>query len=155
MCMHPYMPSHMHLYLIIHNVSKTCGSSAKLQDPLVMLRCAQATPTLISILKHPKNLGESLNTFHSLYKPNLDAESPLKMHQESSGHPRTLTLALEPFWLVQVMVYHGSWPCHQGPLNSKVCSRLKPLKHLNMTLASPNPNLSNHGSWWNLWLKKP
>lgn len=42
-----------------------------------------------------------------------------------------------------------------GGLKSKVCSYPNPLNHLKTSLASPNPNLSDFGSWWNLWSNKP
>lgn len=60
------------------------------------------------ILKHPTKLVGLLNSSHSLSKPNLDGESPLKKHQGSPGHPRTQTLSLDLIWLVQIMIHHGS-----------------------------------------------
>lgn len=89
----------------------------KPQDPLTMLRCAQGTLTLIAFSSIATKLRGSLKTSHSLSKPNFDGESPLKINQDSSGHPRTITLTLDPLWLVQVMIYHKYWPCHWGPLN--------------------------------------
>lgn len=67
-----------------------------------MLRCTQATLTLIHILQHLINIGGSFKLSHSLYKPNCDGEFPLKTHQDSSGHSRILVSQTKSDFLIKV-----------------------------------------------------
>lgn len=77
----------------------------KPQDLLILLRRAQATMTLILILKHPTSLEDHSSHITHSSDPYWMVSPPLKTHEDSPGHPRISILVLDPYWHVQVMVH--------------------------------------------------
>lgn len=120
-----------------------------------MLRCSQATLTLIFILKHHLTLED-----HSRYLTHLQNSSWMV-----NPHWRlwrfiwtihwTSTLVLDPQSLVQVMIRFVPWPYLWGPLISKLYPYPNLANHFKIPLAPQNPNWLDYGLWWNLWSKKP
>lgn len=103
------------------------------------------------------NIGGSFKISHSLSKILIGWWASLKTYEDSSGHPMTLTLVLDPQWLVQVMIHLEFWPYDWGPLISKLCSCHNPLNNLKTIRsrikwsASYSPSKHNDSSFLFVW----